>query len=253
MATDKAQADPLVHSGVALLARKLRVRDTISAEEERVLRDAVSEVREVRAGKVLVRQGAPVDESMLLIEGIGCRYKDLSTGERQIQELHVPGDFTDLHGFLLKRLDHNIATVSRSLIALMPHDNLRRITEDYPHLSRMLWFSTMLDASVQRETILSVGRRTALARIAHLICELCIRLQVVGLSDGGRFALPITQVDLADATGLTSVHVNRMLKQLRDQEMLTFRNGAVDIHDWERLARVAEFDPAYLHLDFQPR
>jgi len=252
MATE-AQAAPLVQGGVALLARKLRVRDTISAEEEQVLRDAVSEVREVRAGKVLVRHGAPLHESTLLIDGIICRYKDLASGERQIQELHVPGDFADLHGFMLKRLDHNIASVSRAVIALVPHDNLKRITEDHPHLARMLWFSTMLDASIQRETILSVGRRTALARIAHLLCELCIRLQLIGLSDGGRFALPITQVDLADASGLTSVHVNRMLKQLRDQEMVTFRNGVVDIHDWDRLARAAEFDPAYLHLDFQPR
>lgn len=253
MATDAAQAAPLVQGGVALLARKLRARDTISAEEEQVLRDAITEVREVRAGKVLVRHGAPIHESTLLVEGIICRYKDLSTGERQIQELHVPGDFADLHGFLLKRLDHNIASVSRAVIAIAPHDNLRRITEDHPHLARMLWFSTMLDASIQRETILSVGRRTALARIAHLICELCTRLQVIGLSDGGRFPLPITQVDLADASGLTSVHVNRMLKQLRDQEMMTFRNGIVDIHDWDRLARAAEFDPAYLHLDPQPR
>ncbi|MDB5697251.1 MAG: Crp/Fnr family transcriptional regulator [Alphaproteobacteria bacterium] len=253
MATDHLLVTPVVHNGVALLARKLRARDSISPEEEQVLRDAVVEVREVRAGKVLVRQGTPVNESTLLIEGIVCRYKDLASGERQIQELHVPGDFVDLHGFLLKRLDHNIASVSRALIALVPHDRLRRITEEHPHLSRMLWFSTMLDASVQRETILSVGRRTAFARIAHLMCELCLRLQVVGLSEDGRFAMPITQTDLADATGLTSVHVNRMLKQLRDQDMLTFRNGMAEIHDWERLARAAEFDPAYLHLDRQPR
>jgi CRP-like cAMP-binding protein len=189
----------------------------------------------------------------LLIDGIVGRYKDLANGERQIQELHVAGDFVDLHGFLLKRLDHNIGAVSACRIAIVPHDRLRRITEEYPHLARLLWLSTMLDASIQRETILSIGRRPALSRIAHLMCEMSVRLRLVGRGDGERFLLPMKQTDLADTTGLTSVHVNRMLKQLRDQSLLTFRGGEVVIHDWEKLARVAEFDPAHLHLDRLPR
>jgi CRP-like cAMP-binding protein len=240
-------------NGVRALAMKLRARDDIGADEEDVLLDVVTEVREVGAGRVIVRHGTKVEISTLLIKGMAVRFKDLANGERQIQEIHIPGDFVDLHGFLLKRLDHNIGAISDCHIALVPHANLKQITEDQPHLSRMLWFSTMLDAAIQRETILSVGRRSAVSRIAHLVCELGLRLQIVGIGDVRRFPLPMKQADLADATGLTSVHVNRMLKQLRDEAMMTFQKGEVVIHDWEKLARVAEFDPSYLHLERMPR
>lgn len=237
------------HDGISLLALKLRARDTMSEDEEQVLRDSVIETRDFAPGKVIIRSGTALSESALLNDGIIGRYKDLANGERQIQELHIPGDFVDLHGFLLKRLDHNVAAVSRCSISLVPHGTLKHITEQHPHLARLLWFSTLLDASIQRETILSVGRRSALARIAHLMCELAVRLGVVGLSDRQEFHLPMTQADLADATGLTSVHVNRMLKQLRDEAMLTFRQSHVTIHDWDRLAAAAEFNPDYLRVE----
>jgi CRP-like cAMP-binding protein len=138
-------------------------------------------------------------------------------------------------------------------VALVPHDALRGISETHPHLGRMLWFSTLLDASIHREKILSIGRRSAMARIAHILCELLVRLRLVGLADDKGYALPLTQADLADVTGLTSVHVNRMLKKLRDEELLTFRGGQVRVDDWEGLQRVAEFDPTYLHLERRPR
>jgi CRP-like cAMP-binding protein len=243
-----ADSDP-VHR----LLLKLRARDEVSAREEEVLRAAVSDIAEFAPGKTMVRAGAPLTHSMLTLEGIVARYKDLSDGQRQIQELHVAGDFTDLHGFLLKRLDHNVGSLTRTRVALVPHDTIRRITEDEPHLARLLWFSTLIDAAVQREKILSVGRRPALARLAHLLSEIYVRLDTVGLVEGGSFALPITQLDLGDATGLTSVHVNRMLKQLRDDRLVTFRGGAVSVHDLPRLQQVAEFDPTYLYLDRRPR
>lgn len=235
------------------LLLKLRARDIVSDHEENVLRGAIAEVREVPAGKTVVRAGVTLSDSMLTIDGILARYKDLTDGQRQIQELHVGGDFTDLHGFLLKRLDHNVGTLSRVRIALVPHENVRRITEEEPHLARLLWFSTLLDSAIQREKILSVGRRAALSRLAHLLCELYIRFDLVGLVEDGGFAFPITQLDLGDATGLTSVHINRMLKQLRDDRLATFRGGRVEIHDWARLQQIAEFDPAYLYLDRRPR
>jgi CRP-like cAMP-binding protein len=218
-----------------------------------VLGEAVAEVRDVSAGRTLVKNKRQLEESILLTSGFACRYKDLAGGERQIQELHVPGDFVDLHGFLLKFLDHNVSALSDCRIALVPHAALKRISEDHPHLSRLLWFTTLLDAAIHRETILSVGRRSAIARIAHLLCELSVRLGIVGLSEPDGFELPITQADLADATGLTPVHVNRMLKQLREENMVTFRQGRVVIHDWDGLTRIAEFDGVYLHLDQQPR
>jgi CRP-like cAMP-binding protein len=225
----------------------------VSDEEEAVLRASVSEIREHPQGRTIVRTGTTLSASTLLIEGIVCRYKDLADGQRQIMELHVAGDFVDLHGFLLKQLDHNVGTMTPVRVASFPHDGLRAITETHPHLGRMLWFSTLLDAAIHREKILSIGRRSAMARIAHIFCELIVRLRIVGLADDDSYALPLTQADLADVTGLTSVHVNRMLKKLRDEDLLTFRGGTVTIGDWDRLQRVAEFDPAYLHLERQPR
>lgn len=250
-----AMANKPAHIGeyVDPLLQKLRARDILTPDEEQVLRDSVSEVREVGPGKTIVRAGVLLNECTLLCEGLICRYRDLADGQRQILELHVAGDFLDLHSFLLKRLEHNVGTLTKVRVAMVPHDAMRVISEKYPHLTRMLWFSTLLDAAIHRESILSVGRRTALARIAHLLCELNVRLELVGLARGGRFKLPLTQADIADVSGLTSVHVNRMLKKLRDDKLATFRGGEVVIHDWEGLQRVAEFDPAYLYLERRPR
>lgn len=238
---------------VADLVRKLRLRDEVSDREAEVLRSAIAEVQRFPAGKTLVRNGATVTQSTLLIDGLISRYKDLPDGQRQIMEVHVAGDFVDLHGFLLKRLDHNVGALTAVTVGFVPHEALARITAEEPHLSRMLWLSTLMDASIQREHILSMGRRPALARIGHLLCELCMRLEVVGLAKGRSFAFPLTQLDLADATGLTSIHVNRMLRQLREQKLVTFRNGRVDIHDWEGLQAASDFDPNYLHLERRPR
>ena len=238
---------------IAALLLKLRARDLVDAEEEAVLRASVAELHEHPSGRTIVRAGTTLSSSTLLLEGIVCRYKDLADGQRQIMELHVAGDFVDLHGFLLKQLDHNVGTMTPVRVATFPHDALRGITETHPHLGRMLWFSTLLDAAIHREKILSIGRRSALARIAHIFCELAIRLRLVGLGTETGYELPLTQADLADVTGLTSVHVNRMLKKLRDENLLTFRGGTVAIGDWDRLQRIAEFDPTYLHLERRPR
>lgn len=240
-------------AAIAGLLLKLRARDLVGREEEDVLQASVSDIRDHPEGRALVRTGTTLSASTLLVEGIVCRYKDLADGQRQIMELHVAGDFVDLHGFLLKQLDHNVGAMTPVRVALVPHDALRGITETHPHLGRMLWFSTLLDAAIHREKILSIGRRSALARIAHIFCELLVRLRIVGLADDKGYALPLTQADLADVTGLTSVHVNRMLKKLRDENLLTFRGGRVAIDNWERLQRIAEFDPTYLHLERRPR
>jgi CRP-like cAMP-binding protein len=239
--------------GLDRLLMKLRARDLVGDDEERVLRASVVEVKDISAGRTLTRAGVTVSNCTLLVEGFIARYKDLADGQRQIMEVHVPGDFLDLHSFLLKRLEHSIGSLTPVRVAYVPHDALRKITEDHPHLARLLWFSTLLDAAIHREHIVSVGRRSAASRIAHLICELQVRLEVVGLSRDMRFALPLTQSDMADATGLTSVHVNRMLKRLRDEELVTMRGGEVTIHDWDRLQRIAEFSTDYLYLERRPR
>jgi CRP-like cAMP-binding protein len=135
----------------------------------------------------------------------------------------------------------------------VPHERLSAITEQYPHLTRVYWFSTNLDAAIHREWELSLGRRTAISRMAHLFCELFVRLRIVGLTEGTSYELKLTQTDLAEALGLTSVHINRTLKELREQGLVEFRGSRVEIADLPGLERVAEFNPAYLYLERRPR
>ncbi|MFN3724786.1 MAG: Crp/Fnr family transcriptional regulator [Allosphingosinicella sp.] len=243
----------LAEDPVACLVRKLRVRDKVTDAEADILRNAVAKVEEFPAGRTLVVPEQKLDQSMLIVSGFAARYKDLRNGQRQITDIHVSGDFTDLHGFVLKRLEHHIGTLTPLRMAMVPHDRLTRISEEHPHLLRMLWLSTLIDAAIQRERMLSIGRRSAVARVAHLMCELYTRLSLVNEVDGLSFSLPITQMDIADVTGLTSVHVNRMLRELRDRKLVTFRNATVEIHDLAGLERVADFDRSYLFLESHPR
>lgn len=235
------------------LLMKLSARDEVSPEEEAALRAIVGRAIEVPADRTLIRAGQELGESTLLIEGLMCRYKDLRDGGRQISELNIAGDFVDLHSFTLKRLDHNIMTLTPCRIAPVPHERLKEITEQYPHLARMLWFSTNLDAAIHREWMLSLGRRSAVARTAHLFCELFVRFGIIEMTQGNGYRLPLTQTDLAECIGLTPVHVNRTLKVLREQGLVEFRGGLVTIGDFEGLKRVAEFTTTYLSLEKRPR
>jgi CRP-like cAMP-binding protein len=232
---------------------KLRARDEISAEEEQAIRDAVSEYRDYPADRTIVTAGVELNHSTILLDGLMCRYKDLSQGQRQITELHVAGDFADLHSFTLKRLDHAVMTLSPCKVAIVPHDNLKAITEQHPHLTRVYWFATNLDAAIHREWQLSLGRRSAMSRMAHVFCELHVRLDIVGLTDGLSYPLPLTQDELADCLGITPVHINRTLQELRGQGLLEFRSGRVTLLDVDGLRSVAEFDPSYLYLERRPR
>jgi len=225
----------------------LRARHSISIEEETAIRDSISEVRDYPARKVLAEPGEELSFSTLVLKGFLCRYKDLSEGQRQITQIHVPGDFADLHSFTLKKLDHSVMTLTPTRIAMVPHATLNRITERYPHLTRVYWFSTNLDAAINREWEVSLGRRTALARCAHLLAELRFRLAMVGQADRRGYDLPISQIDLSECLGLTAVHVNRSLRRLREEGAATFRIGRVEIHDLARLEDIGEFDPAYLY------
>ena len=232
---------------------KLRARDELSPEEEQAIRGAVAEIREYPADRTFIKAGEELDHSSLLLEGIACRHKDLRDGQRQITELHVAGDFADLHSFTLKRLDHQVMTLTPCSIAVVPHEKLKEITEKHPHLTRVYWFATNLDAAIHREWELSLGRRSAISRMAHLLCELRLRLGLVGLAGELEYDLPLTQSDLAECLGLTSVHVNRTLKELRERGVVEFRSGRVEISDLPSLEKIAEFDPAYLYLERRPR
>jgi CRP-like cAMP-binding protein len=232
---------------------RLRRRDSISPEEEAAIRGAVSEIRKVRADTIVIRSGQQLNVSTLLLDGWLARAKDLKGGERQITELHVPGDFADLHSFTLKRLEHDIISLTPCTLAIVPHERLRQITERHPHLTRVYWFLTNLDAAIQRERTLSLGKRSALARTAHLFCELFVRLEIVGLTSDNSYDFPLTQAELGECLGLTAVHVNRTLQELRRQALIRLEQRRLTILDRPALQAVAEFDPAYLYLEPKPR
>ena len=233
--------------------KKLRRRDEISAAEEAAIRGSIGEVRKVPADRVVVRAGEELSESLLLIDGWLARARDLAVGLRQITELHIPGDFADLHSFTLKRLDHDVVAITPCTIAAVPHARLKEITEQHPHLTRVYWFTTNLDAAIHREWSVSLGRRPALARLAHLFCEMRERLDIVGMVDGSSFEFPLTQDEVGECLGLTSVHVNRTLQELRGRNLVSLESRRLTIRDLDALKQVADFDPSYLHLERKPR
>jgi CRP-like cAMP-binding protein len=233
--------------------RKIRARADISGEEERAIRDLASEVTEIGPDQTLVRRDEELDHSILLLSGWLARAKDLANGQRQLAELHVAGDFADLHGFTLKYLDHDVITLTRCQVALVPHQRLTELTERFPHLARIYWLLTNIDASIQREWTLSLGRRTAAARIAQLLCELNVRLSISGLAQHDSFEFPLTQTELGECVGLTSVHVNRTLQALRRDGLIDLASRRVTIHDLDQLKRVAEFSGRYLYVEKRPR
>ncbi|MFL6744837.1 MAG: Crp/Fnr family transcriptional regulator [Sphingomicrobium sp.] len=229
--------------------KKLRKRVELSADEERAIRGVVAETRSIPADHIVVRSGQELSSSTMLLSGWMARYKDLPSGERQVTELHVAGDFTDLHGFTLKCLDHDVMAMSDCTVAIVPHDRLREVTEKYPRLARLYWFESNVDAAIHREWALSLGQRSAISRMAHLFCEMYERLDVVGRTDGNGYEFPLTQRELSECLGLTVVHVNRTLQALRRQGLVELENRQLRIHDRRGLEGVAEFDRSYLYLD----
>ena len=235
------------------LVSKLQHHDVLSSEEKQVLESMISRVREFRADEDIVRQGSRLTESNVLVEGFAARYKILMNGRRQITALHVTGDFVDLHSHLLKKLDHGVTALTPCQVAVVPHENIRRITESHPHLGRVLWLSTLIDGATHREWLVAMGRRSALGHFAHLICELFLRLQAVQRTEGYSFQLPVTQAELGDTLGISTVHVNRVVQELRMERLITWQGETVTILEWERLTKVADFDPTYLYLEREPR
>lgn len=233
---------------IDLFIRKLRARHDLSGEEEDSLRSMNWAERSFQRNEVMVACGQALDHSMLLQSGFALRSKIAADGSRQIVETNIAGDFIDLHGFILKHLEHEISAAGPCDVALAPHAELKRITDLFPRLTRVLWFQTLVDACIHREWMLVLGKKRSRARIAQFFCEMRTRLKIVGLTNDGGYAIPFSQQELADITGMTPVHLNRCLKELRDARLVTFRNGQVEVHDPDGLARNAQFDPGYMHL-----
>jgi CRP-like cAMP-binding protein len=234
---------------ISVHLKKLKRRIALSTEEEAAIRGAVAETRTVRADQILIRSGEALNSSVILLDGWMARSKDLASGARQVSELHIAGDFADLHGFTLKRLDHDVLTLSECILAVVPHERLQTITERYPRLARAYWFSTNVDAAGHRELVLSLGQRSAIARMAHLFCELYVRLDAVGRTKSDGYEFPLTQRELSECLGLTVVHANRTLQELRRRGLVELENRQLRICDRRGLEGLAEFDPAYLYME----
>lgn len=234
------------------LLRRLERRDALHPEERTALGAAMSSQRRVSAGQEIVREGSSPHESTLLVDGLTGRVVTLNDGSQQITALHVGGDFVDLHSFLLRRMDHSVAALTDCTIATITHPKLRDLTSRYPHLTRLLWLSTLLDAAIHRQWLAAMGRRDAVAQLAHLLCEHYLRLEVVGLAADFAFELPLNQTQLANALGRSRATVNGAIQQLRAEQLVRWSGARIEIVDWTRLAELAQFDATYLQLETMP-
>lgn len=228
--------------------QKIIVRDVLGAEERRAIVAAADEQLQFTAGDDLISEGQRASRSMLVASGFTCRYNVVLAGERQLSAIHVPGDFVDLHSLLLKKMDHSVGALTHCTVFTFPHERLVELTERYPHLTRILWLLTLLDGAIHREWLVGMARLSAEQRTAHLICELYTRLKIVGLAVNHEFELPTTQASLADALGISTVHVNRVLQELRQQNLIVWGGGRLTIRNFKALVELADFDDRYLHL-----
>jgi CRP-like cAMP-binding protein len=230
-----------------LLTRKLEAFAPLSEADRHLLDAVIREARDVGSREDLIREGDAPGDVRLILAGFACRYKRLADGRRQIMAYLVPGDFCDLHVFILKAMDHTIATLSPCRVVDIPRERILEMTER-PALARALWWAALVDEATLREWLVNIGARSAEQRVAHLLCELLLRLRVVGLADGAEYELPVTQQELGDTTGLTNVHVNRVLQRLRGDGLITLTGKHLVILDVERLNAFSGFTPNYLHL-----
>lgn len=197
----------------------------------------------------LIREGDRPSDVFLIVEGFACRCKMTKDGHRQIMAYLIPGDLCDLHVFVLEKMDHSIGTLSRCKFIRIPRASVLALLE-YPRLARALMYASLVDSAVLREWLVNVGQRPAEERLAHLFCELLLRMRAVGLTpDGDSYVMPITQIELADTTGMTPVHVNRMLQSLRDRNLIVTTPKSIRFPDIDKLNAFAGFNPNYLHMN----
>lgn len=228
--------------------RKLQLWGPLGEEDQRAILGLSHRVEHVRSQRYLVREGDHPSHSCLLIEGFAFRHKVLADGSRSINAVHIKGDVVDLQNSLLGTADHSVQTLTDVTVAYIPREEIRKLAFDRPRVGMAMWYDTLVDGSIFREWIANIARRDAPARLAHLLCELGLRFEAVGLGNRQSFELPMTQEQLADATGMTAVHVNRSLMLLESSGLIAREKKQVSIADWKRLVRTAGFDDTYLHL-----
>ena len=220
-------------------------------------RDALSKIskttRVIAPRRDLIREGERPQYIHLIVDGWACRYKTLPDGRRQVVAFFVPGDFCDLNVYVLKEMDHSIGAITRLSVADIGREDMDKLTTGFPRVTQALWWESLVNSAIQREWTLNVGQRTAYERISHLLAELYLRLKTVGLTQNGSCDFPLTQTDLADATGLTAVHVNRTLQELRRDNLIVLERRRLTIPNLRALMNAAMFNPNYLHLDHEGR
>lgn len=232
------------------LRLKLEQFASFSDRERRRLDQLVSGSRESYAPKEdILTEGQRVRNIHVVLSGLAARYKVLDRGERQIMAFLVPGDVCDLEVFVLEEMDHGIYAIAETTCALVAADTVRDLLTEMSGLTQALWWSTMTDSAVLRERIIDHGRRDAHERLAHLFYEMLIRFRMIGQARDDCFDFPVTQEELADATGMTTVHVNRTLKQLRDDNLIQLKGKVLKVLDPEGLKQAGKFNGAYLHLE----
>jgi CRP-like cAMP-binding protein len=250
---------PTVASGIfsfgsgPAVASKLQAFTRLSSDDQAALAQVSRNFRFVDARRDVIAEGDRPRHVNLVLDGWACRYKQLPDGKRQIVSLFVPGDFCDLNVYILKQMDHSIGAITRLKVAMITPEEMNALTTERPRITQALWWHELVTAAVQREWTLNIGQRSAYERLAHLLIELYLRLKAVGRAHDGRCDFPLTQNDLADASGLTSVHVNRTLQELRRDGLIELERKQLQILDLERMMDVAMFNPNYLHLDHEGR
>jgi CRP-like cAMP-binding protein len=242
-------AEPVdLHQEHNRLIRKLESIAVLTDEEKAAVFDLPMHVRHIAADQDIVREGDRPAECCLVVDGFACSYKHTDEGKRQIMSFYVPGDIPDLQSLHLDTMDHSIGSLVPCKLAFIPHDRMQHVTRQHPGLAAAFWRETLIDGAIFREWVVNVGRRDARARMAHLLCELWARLRAVGLTTDNWFELPLTQAELGDAMGLSTVHVNRVFQELRGCGLVTSEGRTLIINDWEGLKRAGEFDATYLHF-----
>ena len=233
---------------LAPMLRKLQLWRSLGTEERAAVLALPHTLHTIEAGKYIVREGEQAKHSCLLLSGFAYRQKAASNGSRSISALHMKGDVVDLQNSLLGQADHSVQALSRAEVAFIPRGAIIELAFRLPNVGLAMWYDTLVDGSIFREWILNIARRDAQTRIAHLLCEFGVRLEALGMGDRSSYELPMSQDQLADATGLTAVHVNRSLMELEARGLITRTIRYVAVADWPNLKEAGEFDEAYLHL-----